>query len=58
VNLSARLCSLARPREILLAESTYRRVQDFIAAERLDPLKVKGFSEPVPVYRMTVGRPR
>jgi len=58
VNLSARLCSLARPREILLAESTYRRVQDFIAAERLDPLKVKGFSEPVPVYRMTVGGPR
>jgi len=58
VNLSSRLCSLARPREILLAESTYRRVQDFIAAERLDPLKVKGFSEPVPVYRMTVGGPR
>jgi adenylate cyclase len=57
VNLSSRLCSVAAPREILLAESTYRRVQDVVAAERLEPLKVKGFSEPVPVYRMTVGKP-
>jgi len=24
------------------------------AAQRLDPLQVRGFSEPVPVYRMTV----
>lgn len=54
VNLCARLCSLAGPREILLAESTYRLVQDLIAATRMDPLPVKGFSEPVPVYRMTI----
>ena len=54
VNLCARLCSHAAPREILLAESTYRLVQDLVAAERLEPLKVKGFSEPVPVYRMAI----
>jgi class 3 adenylate cyclase len=54
VNLCARLCSHAAPREILLAESTYQRVQDLVAAERMEPLTVKGFSEPVPVYRMTV----
>lgn len=54
VNLSARLCSLAGPREILLAESTYLLVRDLIAAERLDPLQVKGFSDPIPVYKMTV----
>jgi class 3 adenylate cyclase len=54
VNLGARLCSFAGPNEILLAESTYRLVQDLVAAQRLEPLPVKGFREPVPVYRMTV----
>jgi adenylate cyclase len=52
VNLCARLCSLAKPREILLAESTYRQVQHTIAAERLEAQHVKGFSEAVPVYRL------
>ena len=54
VNLCSRLCSLAGPREILMAEATYQIVRDLIAAERLDPLNVKGFSEAVPVYRMCV----
>ena len=54
VNLCSRLCSLAGPREILIAESTYQMVRDLVAAERLDPLNVKGFSEAVPVYRMSV----
>ena len=54
VNLGERLCSHAGQNEILLAESTYRLVQDLVAAQRLEPLRVKGFREPVPVYRMTV----
>jgi adenylate cyclase len=52
VNLSARLCSLAKEGEILLAESTYREVEDRIAAERLPPQHVKGFSGEVAVYRL------
>jgi len=52
VNLCARLCSIAGPRETLLAESTYLLVQDLIAAQRLDPVNVKGFSDPVPVYKI------
>lgn len=55
VNLCSRLCSLAGAREILIAESTYQMVRDLVAAERLDPLNVKGFSEAVPVYKMCVG---
>jgi class 3 adenylate cyclase len=55
VNLAARLCAVAGPREVLMSESTYLRVADLVAAQRLDPIKVKGFSEPVPVYRMSVG---
>jgi len=52
VNLCARLCALAKPGEILLAEATYRTVEDFVAAERMEPQHVKGFSEAVPVYRI------
>lgn len=54
VNLCSRLCSAAGPQEILLSETTYAAVRDFIAAEPLDPLTVKGFASPVSVYRMTV----
>ena len=52
VNLCARLCSIAGPRETLLAESTYLLVQDLIAAQRMDPVNVKGFSDPIPVYKI------
>src|SRR5207248_8943848 len=57
VNLCSRLCSHAGPRETLLSESTYLRVEGLVAAEKLEPLKVKGFTEPVPVYRMVLARP-
>ncbi len=54
VNLCARLCSAAGAREILLSETTYAAVRDFIAADPLDPLAVKGFTAPVQAYRMAV----
>jgi class 3 adenylate cyclase len=52
VNLCARLCSQAGPQETLMAESTYQRVSGLVAAEKIAPLQVKGFTDPVPVYRM------
>jgi len=54
VNLCARLCSLAEAGEVLLSEPTYQAVRGLISAERLEPLSVKGFRDPVPVYRITV----
>lgn len=54
VNLCARLCSLAGAREILLSESTYEMVRDLIAAQPMEPLSVKGFRDPVSVYKMTL----
>jgi adenylate cyclase len=57
MSLCSRLCSLAGPREILLSESTYKAVQGRVAAERLESVKVKGFNDPVPVYRMIINRP-
>jgi class 3 adenylate cyclase len=52
VNLCARLCSAAGPGEILLGESTYERVRDLVAARKQESITVKGFSDPVPVYKM------
>ena len=54
VNLCSRICSLAGPRETLMAQSTYERLEGLVAAERLEPVKVKGFKDPVPLYRMAV----
>ncbi len=56
VNLGSRLCSSAEPREILLSEGTYTLVRDLVAAEPMAPMSVRGFSEPVNVYRMKVQR--
>jgi adenylate cyclase len=52
VNLCSRLCSQAGPGETLLAESTYDRVKGLVAAQKIEPLHVKGFTEPIPVYKM------
>lgn len=54
VNLASRLCAIAEPREVLLAEDTFVRVGDLVAAERLDPVPLKGFQAPVTAYRMAV----
>lgn len=53
VNLAARLCAAADAREVLLSDETFQRVRDLVAAEPMAPLTVKGFAEPVTVYRMT-----
>jgi adenylate cyclase len=54
VNLSARLCERAKAREILMNESAYQQVRDLVAAEAVDPLDIKGFSEPIVAWKMTV----
>jgi class 3 adenylate cyclase len=53
VNVAARLEQTATPGEVLLGESTYRLVRALVEAEAVEPLELKGKSEPVPAYRMT-----
>lgn len=55
VNLCSRLCAMAKPREILLAESTYVLVRDLISAERHEAVTIRGMAQPVNVYRMAIG---
>jgi tetratricopeptide (TPR) repeat protein len=53
VNVAARLEQAAGEREVLLGGLTYRLVQDHVDVEEVEPLALKGKSEPVPAYRLT-----
>ncbi len=53
VNVAARLEQAAVAGEILIGESTYRLVKDAVEVEPVEPLDLKGKSEPVPAFRLT-----
>ena len=52
VNLAARLEQAAGPGEIIMGHQTWRLVQDAVTAEPLEPLRLKGKSQPVAAYRL------
>lgn len=52
VNLSARLCGVATPGQILLSENTFNAVSNAIDANALPPVSVKGKQEPVKIYEV------
>lgn len=54
VNLASRLCSIAQAGEIVMDEETWKDVQGFVQAEPMQPMQLKGFSEPVQPWRCAV----
>ena len=52
VNLTSRLENVADAGEILVCESTYKEIEQFAIAQKLDPITVKGKSEKIKVYRL------
>lgn len=52
VNLAARLCGIAQPGEIIVDQETVRQLPPDLSATTLPPMKLKGFSEPVPVFNI------
>ncbi len=50
VNTAARLCSIAKPDEILISRATYDAVKDRVDVETLPPTEVKGKSKPLEVF--------
>jgi len=53
VNLVARLCALAEPRQILVDQRTVGLIGENGGAQefrRLDPVTLKGFTRPVTVF--------
>ncbi len=53
VNLASRLCSKAAPGQVLISEAMYRKLKGLVEVRPLDPIALKGFSEPVKVYEVT-----
>ena len=53
VNVAARLEQKASPGEILIGNDTYQLVRDAVAADSVEPLALKGKSEPVPAWRLS-----
>jgi class 3 adenylate cyclase/tetratricopeptide (TPR) repeat protein len=52
VNVAARFEQAAEPGEILIGEATYALVRGAVLVEAVNPLTLKGKSEPVPAYRL------
>jgi class 3 adenylate cyclase len=58
VNVAARLETTAAPGEVLVDESTHRRVRDTLATEPLGPVLLKGKTDAIGVYRVLAGGAR
>jgi class 3 adenylate cyclase/tetratricopeptide (TPR) repeat protein len=52
VNVAARLEQHAAPGEVLLGDITHRLAREAIEAEPVEPLELKGKTEPVPAWRL------
>ncbi|HTC21805.1 MAG TPA: adenylate/guanylate cyclase domain-containing protein, partial [bacterium] len=53
VNLASRLCSKAAPGQVLISEGMYRKLKGLVEVRQLEPIALKGFSEPVKVFEVT-----
>ena len=52
VNLGARLCSAAKPYEIIISEYTAQETSDKFNLEKLDPIMVKGKEKPINIFKV------
>ena len=50
VNTASRLCSVAKPGEIILSEATYQKVKNDVAVVPMDAVRVKGKAEQLRIY--------
>jgi predicted ATPase/class 3 adenylate cyclase len=56
VNVAARLEQASPAMEVLIGDLTYQLVRDQVDVEPVEPLTLKGKSEPVPAYRLIAVR--
>ena len=52
LNLAARLCSLAKPGDILVGSETYRQATGYFNFDIQEPVKPKGMAAPIQVYKV------
>jgi len=52
MNLASRLCSNAKPGQILVSIDTLKEAGEGVETRPLEPIQVKGFTQPIPVYEV------
>jgi class 3 adenylate cyclase len=52
VNIAARLCSAAKPKQILISESTAQHLPDSIETKALNPIQAKGKFKPIELFEV------
>jgi len=52
INLASRLEGLAKSGQVLVGENTYNLTKSHFSFERMEPTKVKGKAEPLPVFKL------
>jgi class 3 adenylate cyclase/CHASE2 domain-containing sensor protein len=52
VNLAARLYNVAKAGEIIISDFTYQEVKDFVVADEMEPVTVKGKKDPIRIYNI------
>jgi class 3 adenylate cyclase len=52
-NLASRLCAEAQGGQILACQKTAASVEDVVDAEPVGPLQLRGFTRPIPAFRLT-----
>ena len=57
-HLAARMQEAAEPGAIFVTDATHRLVRDYVRTEPVGPVSVKGYPEPVSVFRVTGRRRR
>jgi len=52
VNLASRLCSIAKPNQIIIPDSVYQKIKDRVKAKKVGEVKLKGKEKLVLVYEI------
>ena len=52
VNLASRLCSQAKAGDVMISPATFQAVEQFVVAEQLDEIRLKGMADPVRPHRV------
>ena len=52
VNLGARLCSAAKPYEIIISEYTAKETSDKFNLVKMEPIMVKGKEKPINIFKV------
>jgi class 3 adenylate cyclase len=56
VNLAARLCSAAKPGQIMVSEAVATELEETLSLIPLPPISAKGFTEPVRVFEVDLAK--